>query len=268
METKEIKERLSEIVNLTRSLAEILKISEIDFPKNMNDWIKLFQPERISSLDDDDFIKWIEAFSELNKILTNLRGKINNEYVVISDTTLRKEIKQILDIGLPDIEDVIEDWVGNENDRLIAFTALYHPDDYFRRRYDVRPLIIGEQLPDLLKSFLNDLKESYSLGLANPICALCRTVIDSAMFYCAVERKPIIATLDEYSIYKDYPPKKMSELVTVNNKPLRKKMRSLHHRFSSIIHGRKTSDFNLKESITETFKVVEELFDHNFHSSM
>ena len=95
------------------------------------------------------------------------------------------------------------------------------------------------------------------MGLYSSTAALCRTIIDSAVDIC-VEQVHGEKIFNE----NEKKPCKKMKLASEGNPNLFKKMDRLYNEFSRIIHGNKTS--TPIGDVFITFKVVEELFDHNF----
>jgi len=185
-----------------------------------------------------------------------LISKVSQETPLEAD----KIIKLLEDQSGESLE--LEDLDDDEIDELGSkwFYSWISHYEYVRSLYQVGSLIVGFRVPEILQTYVREVRECYALQQYNAVIALCRTILEaSAKDLC--ERKGFFQKLGSNVV--EINPKVYNQLISaVARGPLKKRAVRLYYRNACpVIHGDRVvnADQSL-QVLRETISVVQELY--------
>lgn len=131
-------------------------------------------------------------------------------------------------------------------------------DTYVRNLLQVGKLVLKVDVPNNLHAFVEAARKCYALDQYLAVGALSRTIIEAFLTHLCneVEQPP---ELDEHGHPKT---SSLFEIASKGDKGIKRRLRSLHGRASSTIHGDKTVDWKRsKDILEESIALVQEVYD-------
>ncbi len=141
----------------------------------------------------------------------------------------------------------------------------FGPYEYIERLIEIGSLIVGVSIPEILRNFITEARQSYAFQKFNAVYSLCRTILETAMRDVGIRIGKIQRPKDDREFYKEYPPRKL--INTVSYGRLRGKIHRLYGELSSLIHGYETvNEEKSKIALRKTLIIIQELYDKNMKS--
>ena len=139
------------------------------------------------------------------------------------------------------------------------FYSWYSHYEYVGALVKMRPLILKCNPSESVKRLVNQVKGCYAFQQYDAAYGLCRTLLESSV-YDICKRCELISKQGKYYIpIEKYKWDKLHKKVSTG--PLRKKLRNLYRRLSTVLHaGRAATSEEALEVFKETLLVIEELY--------
>lgn len=138
------------------------------------------------------------------------------------------------------------------------FYSWFSHYEYVEGLYEIGSLVVCISVPDHLRKFVSEAKNSFAFQQYNAVFSLCRTILESSIRDIYNSR---------YSISKVFPIEKKDQWQkllknTVADDRLRKQIDDLYGKLCPLIHGRKVvSKAEAKEAFESTLRAVHSLYD-------
>ncbi|MGD1089160.1 MAG: hypothetical protein ABR955_10610 [Verrucomicrobiota bacterium] len=206
-------------------------------------------------LESGDIDAWVDALSLGLRLVEQLRTRLLNHSVVVTDDPA---VKQILSgIDLTEVEDF--DKVGSE-----LLYSWISPAEYGARYTEVNVLIAPFQIPFDLRCFLDEARQCYALGQFSAVQSLSRTILEAAVNDIAVRTGKIPEKAVEKDMFRKYSPKQRIRLVAGN------RFEQIYQHYCDlckVVHGLSRSSINgALGSLTKTIGFVQHLYEqHKVH---
>jgi len=132
--------------------------------------------------------------------------------------------------------------------------------DYTRHYLSISSLILGINVPDILKAFVLEAKYCFAFEKYIAVYALCRTILETSIRDMCIRKGIIQRNKDNIIDFSKY---RISEdmIYKVSSGDLKKEMVDIYKDTSFLIHGHKTIDNKkAQEMFKRTLKTVENLY--------
>ena len=244
--------------------------------------------KEFEKLDNDLFVSkeatdWLDAVDQTIKVKREIKRLLANKPQINVAPDLARKLKMIrdnygynIDKVFPDLAKTVEKYVGErisqEDEHEIDWvdelftegTADYVDWQYFRRKNQVGCIIGSQSLPEAFLSYLEKLKECYSLGLFEAAVIFCRGIIEAGVFE-ALKRRKIIRDNEKVRDIAKYNLKSLMERVKAHvSRSNHKEAWKVIDLANGILHSKHdrviVSEDQTYDAIKSSFDIIEELY--------
>jgi len=144
------------------------------------------------------------------------------------------------------------------------FYSWFSHYEYIEGLYEIGSLVVSISVPDHLRRFVNEAKNSFAFQQYNAVFSLCRTILESSVRDIYYRRHSISS--QKSKVFPIEEKDQWSKLLknTVDEGQLREQIADLYGKLSPLIHGRKVvSKAEAKEAFESTLRAVHALYDDN-----